>query len=201
LIGRFGVKARIATLGDFTADAFQGDMGLTTPMRPTELPNPDGLTDDARPGVDLPIERVDIITFYVRHIAIPRRVGMSDAGAALFASTGCASCHVPSLRTRADYPIAPLAGIDAAVYSDLLLHDMGDSLGDSLVEGDASGREWKTAPLIGLRFFTTYLHDGRAHSVEDAILAHDGEGRAAADHFRALSPSDRATLTSFVEAL
>ena len=75
------------------------------------------------------------------------------------------------------------------------------AFGDSLVEGDASGREWKTAPLIGLRFFTTYLHDGRAHSVEDAILAHDGEGRAAADHFRALSPSDRATLTSFVEAL
>ena len=79
VIGRFGLKARVATLDDFTADAFQGDMGMTTPMRPTELPNPDGLTDDQRPGVDLDQDHVDRVAFYLRRIAIPKRVGLTDA--------------------------------------------------------------------------------------------------------------------------
>ena len=79
---------RVATLDDFTADAFQGDMGMTTPMRPTELPNPDGLVDDERAGVDLPIERVDRIAFYLRRIAIPKRVGLTARGAQLFERHG-----------------------------------------------------------------------------------------------------------------
>ncbi len=201
MIGRFGMKARIASLDEFTADAFQGDMGMTTPMRPTELPNPDGLVDDLRAGVDLPIGHVDRVTFYVRHIAIPRRIGVTERGRALFASTSCAGCHVPSLRTRADYPIAQLADIDAPIYSDLLLHDMGSALGDAMVETAATGRMWKTTPLIGIRFFQTFLHDGRAHDVAEAILAHDGEARGSADAFRALSPDDQHALISFVEAL
>jgi CxxC motif-containing protein (DUF1111 family) len=203
LIGRFGMKARIATLDDFTADAFQGDMGMTTPMRPTELANPEGLADDERAGVDLPIGHVDTVTFYTRRIAIPKRVGLTEQGSALFAQVQCAACHVPSLRTRADYPIAQLANIDAPVFTDLLIHDMGAALADSLVDvaGQATGSHWKTSPLIGLRFFRTFMHDGRAMTVEDAILAHDGEARASADAFRALSAADRQTLLTFVEAL
>jgi CxxC motif-containing protein (DUF1111 family) len=201
LIGRFGLKARIVSLDEFTADAFQGDMGMTSPMRPDELANPDGLADDAKPGVDVGIDAIDRIAFYLRRIAIPRRVGLTTRGAQLFAQAQCAACHVPALKTRADYPIAQLAGIDAPVYTDLLLHDMGDALADGMTDGSASGAAWRTAPLIGLRFYRTYLHDGRATSVEDAILAHDGEGRAAADAFRALGAADRQTLLSFVEAL
>jgi CxxC motif-containing protein (DUF1111 family) len=201
LIGRFGLKARLVAIDEFTADAFQGDMGMTSPMRPDELRNPDGLVDDMRPGVDVPIEYVDRITFYLRHIAIPKRVGLTKRGAALFAQTSCAACHAPSLRTRADYPIAQLANVDAPVYSDLLLHDMGESLADGVTDTEAESRYWRTAPLIGLRFFRTFLHDGRAHSVEDAILAHDGEARGAADAFRALAAADRDLLISFVEAL
>lgn len=201
VIGRFGMKARVATLDDFTADAFQGDMGLTTPMRPSELANPDGLDDDDRPGVDLTLAHVDAIAFYLRRIAIPRRVGLTDEGGALFEQARCSACHVPSLRTRADYPIAQLADIEAPVFTDLLLHDMGDSLADSVTDGTAGGRMWKTAPLVGLRFYRTYMHDGRAATVADAILAHDGEGKAAADAFRALDDTDRTALTAYVEAL
>jgi CxxC motif-containing protein (DUF1111 family) len=118
VVGRFGLKARIATLDDFTADAFQGDMGLTTPMRPTELPNPDGLTDDQRAGVDLDQAHIDEIAFYMRRIAIPKRVGVTDQGAALFAQIQCATCHVPTMHTRADYPISVIADIDAPIFTD-----------------------------------------------------------------------------------
>jgi len=201
VIGRLGLKARIATIDDFTADAFQGDMGLTTPMRPAELANPDGLADDLRPGVDLAQDHIDRIAFYLRRIAIPRRVGLTERGAALFAEVQCAACHVPALRTRADYPIAQLAGIDAPIYSDLLLHDMGAALADGVTEGSATSPAWRTAPLIGLRFAATYLHDGRAATVTDAVLAHDGEAAASRTTFQALSPDDRRLLIDFVSAL
>jgi CxxC motif-containing protein (DUF1111 family) len=201
LIGRFGVKGRIATLDDFTADAFQGDMGMTSPMRPAEPPNPDGLLDDKRPGVDVPIEYVNEIALYLRLIAIPKRVDLDEAGRVAFDAALCSSCHVPSMKTRGDYPIALLAGIDAPIYTDLLLHDMGPALADGIADGSARSLDWKTAPLIGLRFEKTYLHDGRARSIEEAILLHDGEARIAADRFRALSPEAAGALLRFVTAL
>ncbi|MDB4939110.1 MAG: hypothetical protein JWP87_6082 [Labilithrix sp.] len=201
LIGRFGVKGRIATIDDFTADAFQGDMGMTSPMRPVELPNPDGLQDDKRPGVDVPLEYVNDISLYLRLIAIPKRADLDEVGRAAFDTALCSTCHVPSMKTRADYPIALLAGIDAPIYTDLLLHDMGPALADGIADGNAGPADWKTAPLIGLRFEKTFLHDGRAHTIEDAILLHDGEARVSLDRFRALSPADGSALVRFVNAL
>jgi CxxC motif-containing protein (DUF1111 family) len=201
VIGRLGLKSRIASIDDFAADAFQGDMGLTTPMRPAELSNPDGLADDQRTGTDLGLGHIDRVAFYIRTIAIPRRVGLTERGAALFEQTACAVCHVPALRTRADYPIAQIAAIDAPIYSDLLLHDMGAALADGMTDGGAGPRAWRTAPLIGLRFLASYLHDGRALSVAEAVLAHDGEARESALAFEALSEDDRRALIEFVEAL
>jgi CxxC motif-containing protein (DUF1111 family) len=201
LIGRFGLKARVATLDDFTADAYQGDMGMTTPMRPTELANPDGLTDDLRVGVDLDLDHVNRVAFYLRRIAIPRRVGLTDEGRAAFEQSKCSVCHVPSLRTRKDYPITVLADVDAPVFTDLLLHDLGPALADGMTDGGATSRQWRTAPLIGLRFFTTYLHDGRASTLLDAILAHDGEAKVSTDLFRALPDADREALLAYVAAL
>jgi len=208
VIGRFGVKARIATLDDFTADAFQGDMGITSPLRPTEFANPDGLTDDGKPGLDVDYRSINLRATYIRLLAIPDRE-LSEQGAELFAATECATCHVPALRTRADYPIAQLADIDAAVYSDLLLHRMGNELADGMparmdLDGEADSFEWRTAPLIGLRFNRTFLHDGRAKSIEEAVLLHRGEGsqaNGAIDLFEALSTDERASLLEFVEAL
>jgi CxxC motif-containing protein (DUF1111 family) len=206
LIGRFGLKARIATLDEFAADAFQGDMGVTSPLRPAELPNPQALGDDAKPGVDVDIDTLNLVTRYMRFIEIPsRRPSAETAPArAAFEYAGCGVCHVPSLRTRADYPIAQLAGIDAPIYSDLLLHDMGAAFADGLSDGTASSSEWRTAPLIGLRFQRNYLHDGRARSVEEAIVLHGAAGSqaaAAAARFAELPGAARAALIAFVESL
>ncbi len=204
MIGRFGLKARIATLDEFTADALQADMGITSPLRPDELPNPDGLTDDDKPGIDVGEASVNARATYMRLTAIPPRAGATSQGATIFDELRCSVCHVPSLKTRTDYPIAALANIDAPIYSDLLLHDMGPTLADGMVDEDAGSRDWRTPPLIGLRFVATYLHDGRAASVEEAIRAHAGTGSEAAESaalFDALSPERKATLLAFVHAL
>ncbi len=132
LIGRFGLKARIATLDDFAADALQGDMGMTSPMRPAELPNPDSRADDLKPGIDVPLSVVNELADYMRLLEIPARRVDDPRAASLFVSAGCAACHVPSMTTRGDYPIAALAGVDAPVYTDLLLHDMGPAFSDGL---------------------------------------------------------------------
>jgi CxxC motif-containing protein (DUF1111 family) len=201
VIGRFGLKARQPTLDDFAADAAQGDMGMTSPLRPDELPNPDGLTDDAKPGVDLDIDTINLLANYTRLLEIPKRP-MPDAHARqLFDETLCSVCHVPTMKTRADYPIAALAGIDAPIYTDLLLHDMGDALADGLTDGSSSSRQWRTAPLIGLSHLRSYMHDGRARTIEDAIVAHGGEAAQSAQKFMALSESDRAALVDFVSGL
>jgi CxxC motif-containing protein (DUF1111 family) len=206
IIGRFGVKARVATLDDFVGDAFQGDMGLTSPLRPEELANPDGLLDDARPGPDLTAEDILTVGAYTRTIEIPGRAGAASnpAGRAAFEAVNCAVCHVPGLRTREDFPVIELAGSYAPIYSDLLLHDMGDALADGQVEEGAGPRDWRTAPLIGLRFQKAYLHDGRAATIEVAILKHAGPGSEANDsvaRFQALAPDQRAALVAFVHGL
>jgi CxxC motif-containing protein (DUF1111 family) len=224
VIGRFGLKARIPTLDDFTADAFQGDMGITSPLRPREIANPDGLEDDGKPGVDVGFGSINKRTMYMRLLAIPNRdAAKAERGALLFARAQCATCdnlnrvisaraqcatcHAPSLRTRADYPIQVIAGRDVAVYTDFLLHDMGAALADSAragTDGTATHRDWRTAPLIGLRFFRTFLHDGRARSVGEAIRAHGAEGSEAIGAVRlyeALSAGERLSLEQYVLSL
>lgn len=202
VLGRFGLKGRIGTLDEFAADALQGDLSITSPLRPDELPNPDGRVDDDRPGVDVDAEVVNLLADYVRLLAIPERVPTD--GADLFDAVGFAACHVVALRTRDDHPVPQLRDVEAELYTDLLLHDLGEPWGDSLPEFEASGTEWKTAPLVGLRHLPTYLHDGRAHTVEQAILGHRGDGSEAddvIDAFEALSPSDRGVVLRFVESL
>jgi CxxC motif-containing protein (DUF1111 family) len=206
VVGRFGLKARIATLDDFVADALQFDMGLTSPLRPAEFPNPDGLLDDRRPGVDIAIDSVNHRANYTRLLAIPSRSLPRNNGATLFTQVQCGNCHVPSLHTRSDYPILALADIDAPVFTDLLLHNMGEELSDSLGGGDgqASPRDWRTAPLIGLKYLTTYLHDGRATTLRNAILMHDGTGSEAHESielFQILTNADQDALLEFVTAL
>jgi CxxC motif-containing protein (DUF1111 family) len=203
-VGRFGLKARVATLEDFAADAFRNDMGLTSRWQPTEVPNEDGLDDDARPGLDLDDDTVRETAFYVSALAIPRRAGLSAEGAMRFAEAGCAGCHTPTLATGPAAPFAGMANTVAPLYSDLLVHDMGVGLADGTREGLAGPRDWRTAPLMGLRFFRTFLHDGRARSVEEAIVMHRQEGseaNASVAAFEALSAEARAQLLGFVSRL
>jgi len=204
LVGRFGLKARIATIDDFVADAAQGDMSMTSALRPTELPNPDNLADDDKLGPDLDADTINAIADYMRLIAIPTRPTPSPEAVQLFNDTLCAVCHVPSLKTRADYPYAPLAGVDAPVFTDLLLHDMGTEHGDGLADGTATSMQWKTPPLIGLRLMKSYLHDGRAKTIADAIEGHAGDGSEATDSlalFHALSAAQQQTLIDYVTGL
>jgi len=203
-IGRFGVKARLATLFDFTADALNGDMGITSPSRPEEPPGPEGLRDDAKPGVDFTHEQVALLSDYVRALDLPVRHPPDARGSELFDSTGCRVCHVRSLATDPEYSLATLARREVQVYTDFLLHDMGEAFSDGVTENAAGPREFRTAPLIGLRFLPSLLHDGRARTVEAAILAHgepDSEARDSAASFRALSAAERAALVAFVETL
>jgi CxxC motif-containing protein (DUF1111 family) len=122
----------------------------------------------------------------------------------VFDSIGCARCHVPSFQTGPS-PIAALANKPVVLYSDLLLHDMGPGLADNRPDHAASGTEWRTAPLWGLRLVPRFLngqmlllHDGRARTIEEALLAHGGEAQGSRDRFAALGPADRAALLDFV---
>jgi len=204
LIGRFGVKARMATLDDVVADALQGDMGLTSALRPVELPNPDGLTDDLFPGVDLTEIQLASLVGYTRLLDIPPRPAPDARGASLFEAVGCAVCHVPHLGTSADWPTPQLAGIDAPVFTDLLLHDMGNELADGQAEESAGPRDFRTAPLIGLSYLPAYLHDGRANTLREAVLDHGSPGSEAAgtiQRFVALATEDQDALLAFVGSL
>jgi len=201
VVGRFGLKAREAVIDDEAASAALGVIGLTSPMQPNEYANPDGLSDDRKPGQDLDISVIDSLAFYIRRVAIPPRIALSDHGAMLFEQVQCSACHVPSLKTRADYPITQLAGIDAPVFTDLLLHDMGQALADGLTDQSATTTTWRTPALIGVKFAGTYLHDGRANTVHDAILKHAGEAAAVVAGFAALSADDQQALETYVEAL
>ncbi|HEX2877646.1 MAG TPA: di-heme oxidoredictase family protein [Polyangiaceae bacterium] len=203
-IGRFGLKARLATLHDFAADALSSDMGVSSPSRPEEPAGPEGLRDDAKPGVDFNAEQVTLLAEYVRVLQIPKRQASSVRGPALFAAARCSVCHTPSFTTSTAFPVKALAGVSADVYTDLLLHDMGAALSDGLTEEGAGPREFRTAPLIGLRFLPSLLHDGRARNVSEAIAAHgeaDSEGRDSVTAFKALPERDQQELVKFVESL
>jgi len=164
----------------------------------------DGLKEDGKPGLDVTVARVNALADYARLLEIPPRVPPSPEAQILFAQSLCSSCHTPTLQTRQDYPINALAGIDAPVFTDLLLHDMGSAMSDGMQEGDAGPQDFRTTPLIGLRFYPAFMHDGRVRTVAAAIEAHgasDSEARDSVQAFNALTPAQQAILVRYVESL
>jgi CxxC motif-containing protein (DUF1111 family) len=212
-LGRFGRKAQVSSLVQQTVDAYHQDMGLTTDFRPVENVNPlaSRPTEAADRVADpeVPARIVQSVVAYLRLLAPPAPGGSTprrEQGQAVFARAGCAGCHVPVLRTGPSATPA-LANREVRLYSDLLLHDMGDGLADYRADGDGNGREWRTTPLWGLRVMRGFLngeafllHDGRAHSVEEAVRLHGGEAQAARDAFVALPADERGALLDFVES-
>lgn len=213
VLGRFSRKAQVASIHDQTVAAYHQDMGITSEFLPTENVNPlAGAASAAADRVSDPeLSTTDVraVVAYLRMLAPPAPGEMTEQrarGQAVFSTIKCASCHVPSMRTGFSNTAA-LNQRTAEIYSDLLLHDMGDGLADYRPDGGADGREWRTTPLWGLRLMKEFLngqafllHDGRARSVEEAILLHGGEAAAARDSFQALSAGDRAALLDFVES-
>ena len=187
-------------------------MGITSDFLPAENANPQGAPDtqgaDHAPDPEVGEADVRAVVDYIRMLAPPApgpETAEVQLGRTLFAAVGCASCHIPVLRTGAN-PIQALSSVDVHLFSDLLLHDMGDELADGRPDGQADGREWRTTPLWGLRLVREFLdgdafflHDGRARSVEEAVMFHGGEGAASSSAFEALSASERAALLQFVE--
>jgi CxxC motif-containing protein (DUF1111 family) len=179
-VGRFGWKADTPSLRQFVGEAFRNELGLTNPVAPTDL-----VEGCANGGVKLDASVVDSVTAFGGSLPAPAR---RPGDPTLFERLGCGSCHAASL-----------AG--APLYSDLLLHDMGRALDDGVTQGQAAGRDWRTTPLWGLRDRTRFLHDGRARTVEAAILAHSGEAEPVVQRFRGLSATDQAALLAFLGTL
>ncbi|MCU1368856.1 MAG: putative thiol oxidoreductase with 2 cytochrome c heme-binding site [Ilumatobacteraceae bacterium] len=214
VLGRFGWKAAVPTVRKQTTEAFANDIGITSDEHPDQpcMPAQTGCVD-ARSGGDPEIDadKVDKIEFYSRTLAVPARrdVGEPDtaAGQQAFEEIGCVSCHTSELTTGSDSAIPALNDQVIRPYSDLLLHDMGERLADDRPDGDASGTEWRTPPLWGIGLVETvnghtrFLHDGRARSIEEAILWHGGEAEGARDRFEDLPAKDRKSVITFLESL
>ncbi len=204
-IGRFGRKAFVPSLDEFNAGAFVIEMGITNPAVPTEesiggAPIPKGVDPTPEPEIDQ--EALDRANDFVRFLAPPtplRAKGEAARGRDLFRSIGCASCHLPELRTGPNR-VRALDRREFFAYTDLLLHDMGPDLADICL-GLATPSEFRTEPLIGLRFATHFLHDGRAGTLEEAIGLHGGEGSGARDRFKKLSTKNQAALVAFLKTL
>ena len=208
-IARFGRKADVASLEDFTHLALFNEMGITTTAHPRER-GPNGAplptaTDPARdPEVGDP--SVALITDFVRMLAAPPRLPSSpDAstpatdGEDLFTRIGCAACHTPYV-TTGPAPVAALHRVRAPLYSNLLLHDLGPALASTCAPG-ATETEYRTAPLLGLGSRRSFLHDLRVFTPDQAILLHGGEAQTARDAFAALSIIDRQALLNFLRSL
>ena len=212
-IGRFGLKANFSSLLEIVAAAYHQDIGITSDFFPVENNHPEGegiAIGDLAPDPEISAQTVLDAVVYVRLLSPPARGEITPEvtlGESLFNDIRCVSCHVPFMKTG-PRNVPQLDEVDANIYSDLLLHNMGEGLADFRPDGSADGFEWRTAPLWGLRLVPDfldgrafYLHDGRARTLENAIELHGGEAKAASDAFTALSRDEKDALIVFLESL
>ena len=209
-IGRFGHKANQPTLRQQVASALVEDIGVTSRDFPVENCTPAQQACASVPSVgtlEISDSRFDDLLFYLRALSPPERPNVAGEqvarGERLFAQARCAECHVPELKTgEASLPM--LAQQTVRAYTDLLLHDMGEGLSDGRPDFAAGPRDWRTPPLWGLGSQAgndTYLHDGRARNLTEAILWHAGEAQPSRDAYVALRRQEREALLAFLKSL
>jgi len=228
-LGRYGWKAAKVSLRHQAANAALLDMSVTSPV----YPNRDCLMGQCTPAkVEPGLSEADLtlITRYLGLLAVPAQRSLASgfpkgvsplpdldvnpaqvsAGARIFQSNRCSACHVSEMKTGGASEFAELRHQTIKPYTDLLLHDMGPNLADSLVEGQATGSMWRTPALWGIGYTERvagsagkvgYLHDGRARSLTEAILWHGGEATASRQRFEALAKADREALLAFLRSL
>lgn len=223
-LGRFGWKANTPSVEVQSLGALRSDIGVTNFLFPDEsiagtplhddylTRNPDDTGMDAQGNPEADNAFADSVVFYVQTLHVPARRNVDDPGvirgARLFSAAGCAACHHPSFVTGA-HPdgIGELDNQTIYPFTDMLLHDMGDGLADGRRDFIATGREWKTRPLWGIGLthvvnpLAGFLHDGRARTLEEAILWHGGEAQQSRENFRTMSRDDRAALLRFLGSL
>jgi CxxC motif-containing protein (DUF1111 family)/predicted lipoprotein with Yx(FWY)xxD motif len=222
-LGRFGYKAATFSVKHQVASALNTDMGVMTSM----IKKPDcGIlqTNCGNSGSEIADEHLDNLVKYVSLLGVgARRDYTNETGEDLFHEIGCADCHRPSFVTSNNHPLAELRGQTIYPYTDLLLHNMGPGLADSLGEGTATGLEWRTAPLWGLGLAKDvmlgdlkgndlisiadaqnrsanqnrigYLHDGRAGTIDEAIRWHGGEAKKSRQLYSGEKVDDQNGLT------
>ncbi len=214
-IGRFGFKAKHPNMAQQVAGAFQGDIGITSSLFPqeacTEIQTSCSKASELgeHVSVEIPDDLLELVNDFNRFLAVPpaRKLKNKLEGRELFYQLDCHLCHTPSYNTDGNHPIKELAGQTIWPYTDLALHDMGERLADGVNEFSANGREWRTPPLwgIGLQQHYTgqarYLHDGRARSIEEAILWHGGEAAKSQHAYTNLSKEQRQQLLAFLAAI
>jgi CxxC motif-containing protein (DUF1111 family) len=211
VIGRFGWKANEPNLRQQNADAFLGDIGITTSINPNEnctTADCNNATNGGSP--EFPNVFLDAIELYSQTLAPPYRKNAKEVdvltGKKIFYDLKCTSCHTPSFITGS-HSIPALSNQTIFPYTDMLLHDMGDDLSDKRPDFHAEGNEWKTPPLWGIGQFMTvnghtrYMHDGRARNIEEAILWHDGEATSSKNQYIELTKTNRELLITFLNSL
>lgn len=214
-LGRFGWKANQPTISQQVAAAHLGDMGITSSLYPdddcTAIETKCMDTTYKRGKPELDDTSWQAVNFFMAATEAPPQRQKNDAivqrGAKLFRDAACAVCHVPELKAG-KYPLVPsIEGERFHAYTDLLLHDMGEALADGRPDFQASGREWRTAPLLGIGLSlrvngsADLLHDGRGRNVTEAILWHGGDAKKSRDAFARLKREDREALVAFVNSL
>ncbi|MEO6190464.1 MAG: di-heme oxidoredictase family protein [Saprospiraceae bacterium] len=211
-ICRFGRKASTYNLIQQCAQAFNQDIGITTTLLPYSPVNYlDGLNSSPISDLDITDRSLNATVFYIQTLQEPIQRNTSDQlvieGAQIFKKIQCNACHVEKLQTSYS-PISALNKKEFFPYTDLLLHDMGSELDDQYTEGTAMAYEWRTTPLWGLGLAKKsqgnelyLMHDGRARSIEDAILLHGGESAISKTNFKQLSESEKKSLIKFLESL
>ncbi|WP_374580828.1 di-heme oxidoredictase family protein [Pseudoduganella sp.] len=230
-LGRFGWKASKASLRHQAAAALLQDMAVTSPVYPNRscTTDPAGCKSaQAQRGVTE--SELQLISQYLALVAVPAQRSLPSGfpkgvapldehrvdpqqisvGSKLFQAMRCAACHTVEMKTGPGHLLAELRNQTIRPYTDLLLHDMGSELGDKVVEGQAKGNMWRTAPLWGIGYTEKvmgnsaqvgYLHDGRARNLTEAIMWHGGEASRSRDRFAALPKSDREALLAFLRSL
>lgn len=210
-LGRFGLKANMPTINTQVAGAYNQDMGITNRIFNIESTfgqaQADGLNDDP----ELADSTLAAVAFYIKTLAVPARRNTRQVdvlrGQTLFTQLNCVGCHKPTLQTGVDLTLPQISNQRIHPYTDLLLHDMGEGLADGYTDFLANGSEWRTATLWGIGLFEKtngtpfYLHDGRARTIEEAILWHGGEAQKSRDGFVHLSKVDRDALIKFIRSL
>ena len=204
-IGRFGKKAAVYDLLQQTVNAYNQDMGVNSTYEHYSTYN--GFDTDPEISNQTALD----VVFYLKTLKAPIQRNQNDAdvisGRQIFINISCAKCHTPQLETSMS-SIAALSNKTFFPYTDLLLHSMGSGLNDGYTEGTALTSEWRTPPLWGLglsknsqggQYFL--LHDGRAGSIEQAILMHGGEAEQSKNNYQQLSPADKNKIIKFLESL
>ncbi len=202
--GRFGWKSSSATLDDQISSSLYKEMSLTSGLSKLG-PVASGCSPKVQDSL------FDALSLYCHLLAVPDRRNLGNPlaarGAVVFRQVGCAGCHRETLVTGADKAFPELSYQVIHPYTDLLLHNLGKGLSDSLSDGEAPAAAWRTAPLWGIGLRETvnpnarFLHDGRARNLDDAIRWHAGQARAARRNYELLSKEDKECLLEFLRSL